>query len=231
MGAEAVAKLLPQGGQGILMAGPPKSKLGAPPDFSKASRSTRISKCSRWSAPTTMPPTASPSSRNAAQANPKFDFVLTSRCNSAIDFSGKYSKAIYVAGSLQPVTLEALKDGGAAECCRGFSDLGRLHSDLADGQEAERRFHRAVQLRPTAPCSRPMPVTGPGLKATSCRPTGTGKKIAEHDCCRRARLVAAAASFASIHQRQRTVVFMTAPVNPADVLRCACRASPSAFRA
>ena len=59
----------------------------------------------------------------------------------------EYRKAVYVAGSLTPVTLEALKEGSAASILARLSDFGRLHRRLARCSQAERRLGRAVQLR------------------------------------------------------------------------------------
>jgi ribose transport system substrate-binding protein len=124
IGADAVAKLLPQGGQGILMGGPPNAswarrrvagfldEIKKYPNIKVAAvvssdndASDGITKFS-----------------NAAQANPKFDFIYVtgSFVLQPQSIPAEYRKAVYVAGSLTPVTLEALKEGSAASILPDF---------------------------------------------------------------------------------------------------------------
>ena len=124
MGADAVAKLLPQGGQGLLMAGPPNASwarrrvagfleaIKKHPDLKVLSvvssdndASDGVTKFS-----------------NAAQANPKFDFVYVtgSFVLQPQSIPAEYRKAVYVAGSLTPVALEALKDGSVGAMLPDF---------------------------------------------------------------------------------------------------------------
>jgi ABC-type sugar transport system substrate-binding protein len=124
IGAQALAKLLPNGGQGILMGGPanaswarrrvagfldgikkyPNLKLNAV-GSSDNDASDGVTKFS-----------------DAAQANPKIDFIYTtsSFVLQPQSVPAEYKKALYVAGGLSPVTLEALKDGSAAAILPDF---------------------------------------------------------------------------------------------------------------
>jgi putative xylitol transport system substrate-binding protein len=124
IGAQALAKLLPNGGQGILMGGPanaswarrrvagfldgikkyPNLKLNAVVS-SDNDASDGVTKFS-----------------DAAQANPKIDFIYTtsSFVLQPQSVPAEYKKALYVAGGLSPVTLEALKDGSAAAILPDF---------------------------------------------------------------------------------------------------------------
>jgi ribose transport system substrate-binding protein len=136
MGAEAVAKLLPNGGQGIMMAGPanaswarrraagfldgikkhPNIKLNAVVS-SDNDASDGVTKFS-----------------DAAQANPKMDFIYTtsSFVLQPQSVPSEYKKALYVAGGLSTVTLEALKDGSAAAILPDFPiSVGYLGVALA----------------------------------------------------------------------------------------------------
>jgi ribose transport system substrate-binding protein len=136
MGADAVAKLLPQGGQGILMGGPPNASwarrrvggflngIKKHPNLkvlavvsSDNSASDGLTKFS-----------------NAAEANPKFNFIYVtgSFVLQPQSIPAEYHKALYVAGSLTPVTLAALKDGSAASILPDFSiSVGYIGVSLA----------------------------------------------------------------------------------------------------
>jgi ABC-type sugar transport system substrate-binding protein len=136
MGAEAVAKLLPNGGQGVLMGGPanaswarrrvagfleglkkhPNLKLNAVVS-SDNDASDGVTKFS-----------------DAAQANPKIDFIYTtsSFVLQPQSVPAEYRKALYVAGGLSTVTLEALKDGSAAAILPDFPiSVGYIGVSLA----------------------------------------------------------------------------------------------------
>jgi ribose transport system substrate-binding protein len=133
---EAVAKLLPQGGHGLLMAGPPNAswarrrvagfldgmkkypniKLNAivSSDNDAADGLTKFS--------------------NAAQANPKFDFIYVtgSFVLQPQSIPAEYKKAVYIAGSLTSTTLEALRDGNAAAILPDFPiSVGYIGLSLA----------------------------------------------------------------------------------------------------
>jgi ribose transport system substrate-binding protein len=136
IGADAVAKLLPQGGPGILMGGPPNAswarrrvagfldEIKKYPNIKIAAvvssdndASDGITKFS-----------------NAAQANPKFDFIYVtgSFVLQPQSIPAEYRKAVYVAGSLTPVTLEALKEGSAASILPDFPiSVGYIGLSLA----------------------------------------------------------------------------------------------------
>jgi ribose transport system substrate-binding protein len=124
MGAEAVAKLLPQGGQGILMAGPPNASwarrrvagfldgIKKHPNIKVAALVSSDNSASDGVTKFT----------NAAEAHPKFDYIYVtgSFVLQPQSIPAEYHKALYVAGSLTPVTLEALKDGSAAAILPDF---------------------------------------------------------------------------------------------------------------
>jgi ribose transport system substrate-binding protein len=117
-GAEAVAKILPQGGQGIVMAGPPNAtwahqRLAGFLDGLKQHPNIKV-----------IDIVASDNSAsdgltkfsNVAEANPKFDFIFVSEffVLQPQSVPAEYHKAHYVAGGLTSVTLPALKDGFAS---------------------------------------------------------------------------------------------------------------------
>ena len=125
MGADAVAKLLPQGGQGILMGGPPNASwarrrvAGFLDGIKKHPNIKVIAVVSSDNAASDGLTKFS----NAAQANPKFDFIYVtgSFVLQPQSIPAEYHKAVYVAGSLTPVTLAALKEGSAASILPDFS--------------------------------------------------------------------------------------------------------------
>ena len=136
IGAEAVAKLLPQGGQGILMAGPPNAswarrRVAGFLDGIKKHPNIKVS------AVVSSDNDASDGITkfsNAAQANPKFDFIYVtgSFVLQPQSIPAEYHKAVYVAGGLTPVTLEALKDGSAAAILPDFPiSVGYIGLSLA----------------------------------------------------------------------------------------------------
>ena len=68
------------------------------------------------------------------QANPKFDFIYVtgSFVLQPQSIPAEYHKAVYVAGSLTPVTLEALKEGSAASILPDFPiSVGYIGVSLA----------------------------------------------------------------------------------------------------
>jgi ribose transport system substrate-binding protein len=122
--AEAVAKLLPHGGQGILMGGPPNASwarrrvagfLDGIQKFPNLKLVAVVSSDNDAADGITK-------FSNAAEANPKFDFIYVtgSFVLQPQSIPAEYHKAVYVAGSLTPVTLEALKDGSAASILPDF---------------------------------------------------------------------------------------------------------------
>jgi ribose transport system substrate-binding protein len=121
---DALAKLLPSGGEGIVMGGPATSSFARrrvagfldglkthPNIKSTAIVNTDID-----------PQEGLTKFTNAAQANPKIDFVypVGSFLLEPQSIPAEYRKAVYVAGSLTNVTLEALKDGSAAAILPDF---------------------------------------------------------------------------------------------------------------
>jgi ribose transport system substrate-binding protein len=124
MGAAAVAKLLPNGGQGILMGGPANASwarrrvagfLDGIKKYPNLKLSTVVSSDNDASDGVTK-------FSDAAQANPKIDFIYTtsSFVLQPQSVPAEYKKALYVAGGLSTVTLEALKDGSASAILPDF---------------------------------------------------------------------------------------------------------------
>jgi ribose transport system substrate-binding protein len=124
MGAEALAKLLPAGGQGILMAGPANASwarrrvagfLEGIKKFPSLKINAVVSSDNDASDGVTK-------FSDAAQTNPKIDFIYTtsSFVLQPQSVPAEYRKALYVAGGLSTVTLEALKDGSAAAILPDF---------------------------------------------------------------------------------------------------------------
>ena len=136
MGADAIAKLLPQGGQGILMGGPPNASwarrrvagfLDGIKKYPNIKVAAVVSSDNDASDGITK-------FSNAAQANPKFDFIYVtgSFVLQPQSIPAEYRKAVYVAGSLTPVTLEALKEGSAASILPDFPiSVGYIGLSLA----------------------------------------------------------------------------------------------------
>jgi ribose transport system substrate-binding protein len=124
IGAEAAAKLLPQGGQGILMAGPPNAswarhRVGGFLEGLKKHPNIKV--VSVVSSDNDASDGVTKFS-NAAQANPKFDYIYAtgSFVLQPQSIPAEYHKALYIGGGLTPVTLEALKDGSAAAILPDF---------------------------------------------------------------------------------------------------------------
>jgi ribose transport system substrate-binding protein len=136
IGADAVAKLLPAGGQGIMMAGPPNASwarrrvagfLDGLKKHPNLKLSTIVSSDNDASDGVTK-------FSNAAQANPKIDFIYVtgSFVLQPQSIPAEYKKAVYVAGSLTNVTLDALKDGSASAILPDFPiSVGYLGVALA----------------------------------------------------------------------------------------------------
>ncbi len=126
IGADAIAKLMPQGGQGIVMAGPPNAswarrRVAGFLDGIKAHPNLRV--IAIVSSDNAASDGLTKFS-NAAEANPEFDFdlyVTDSFVLQPQSIPAEYHKAVYVAGSLTPVTLAALKEGSAASVLPDFS--------------------------------------------------------------------------------------------------------------
>ena len=85
---------------------------------------------------------------NAAEANPKFDFIYVtgSFVLQPQSIPAEYHKALYMAGSLTPVTLGPERRQRCCDLAR-LPDFSRLHRRLDRGSQAERRLGHAVQLR------------------------------------------------------------------------------------
>ena len=141
MGAEAVAKLLPQGGQGLLMAGPPNASWArrrVAGFLEEIKKHPNIKVLSVVSSDNDASDGMTKFS-NAAQANPKFDFVYVtgSFVLQPQSIPAEYRKAVYVAGSLSPVALEALKDGSAGAMLPDFPiSVGYIVSRLVRSSTA-----------------------------------------------------------------------------------------------
>lgn len=134
--AEAVAKLRPHGGHGLVMGGPPNAswarrRVAGFLDGIKKYPSIKIN--------------AIVSSDNdaadgltkftdAAEANPNFDFIYVtgSFVLQPQSIPAEYKKAVYVGGSLTSTTLQALRDGSAAAILPDFPiSVGYIGLSLA----------------------------------------------------------------------------------------------------
>jgi ribose transport system substrate-binding protein len=124
IGPDAIAKLMPQGGQGIVMGGPPNASwarrrvagfLGEIKKHPNIKVLQVVSSDNDASDGVTK-------FLNAAKTNPKIDwiYVTGSFVLQPQSIPAEYKKALYVAGSLTNVTLEALKDGSAAAILPDF---------------------------------------------------------------------------------------------------------------
>jgi len=123
-GAEALAKLLPLGGQGIVVAGPPNAtwarrRLGGFLETIK--KHPNIKPIAVVSSDNSASDGLTKFS-NAAQAHPKFDFIFVSEffLLQPQSIPAEFRKAVYVAGGLTSVTLPALKDGTASALMLDF---------------------------------------------------------------------------------------------------------------
>jgi ribose transport system substrate-binding protein len=136
IGADAIAKLMPQGGQGIVMAGPPNAswarrRVAGFLDQIKKHPNIKILEVVSSDNDASDGVTKF---SNAAEKNPKIDwiYVTGSFVLQPQSIPAEYKKAIYVAGSLTNVTLEALKDGSAAAILPDFPvSVGYLGLSLA----------------------------------------------------------------------------------------------------
>jgi ABC-type sugar transport system substrate-binding protein len=136
IGAEAIGKLLPQGGQGIMMAGPPNASwarrrvagfLDGIKKYPNIKLNAIVSSDNDASDGVTK-------FSNAAEANPKIEFIYAtgSFVLQPQSIPAEYHKAVYVAGGLTNTTLEALKDGSAASILPDFPiSVGYIGLSLA----------------------------------------------------------------------------------------------------
>jgi ribose transport system substrate-binding protein len=134
--AEAVAKLLPQGGQGLLMAGPPNASWARRrvAGFLDGIKKTPNIKLNAVVSSDNDAADGLTKFSNAAQANPKIDFIYVtgSFVLQPQSIPAEYHKALYIAGSLTSTTLEALKDGSAAAMLPDFPiSVGYIGLSLA----------------------------------------------------------------------------------------------------
>ena len=136
MGADAVAKMLPNGGQGILMAGPANASwarrrvagfLEGLKKYPNIKITSIVSSDNDASDGVTK-------FSDAAQANPKIDYIYatSSFVLQPQSVPAEYKKAFYIASGLSTVTVEALKDGSAAAIMPDFPvSVGYLGVALA----------------------------------------------------------------------------------------------------
>jgi ribose transport system substrate-binding protein len=134
--AEAVAKLLPQGGQGILMAGPPNASWARRrvAGFLDGIKKTPNIKLNAVVSSDNDAADGLTKFSNAAQANPKIDFIYVtgSFVLQPQSIPAEYHKAVYIAGSLTNTTLDALKDGSAGAMLPDFPiSVGYIGLSLA----------------------------------------------------------------------------------------------------
>lgn len=115
--AESLAKLLPDGGEGIVMGGPANAswarrRVAGFLDGVKATPNIKVNAI----VSTDIDPQAGLTKfSNAAQANPKVDWIYStgSFLLAPQSIPAEYRNAVYVAGGLTSVTTEALNDGSA----------------------------------------------------------------------------------------------------------------------
>jgi ribose transport system substrate-binding protein len=136
MAAQALAKLDPEGGQGIVMAGPPADSWARrrTAGFLEELKKYPNIKVAAVVNSDLNPQAGLTKFIDAAQAHPKFDYVYvtSSFVLEPPSIPAEYRKATYVAGSLDKVTLAALKDGSAAAVLPDFSIfVGYLGLSLA----------------------------------------------------------------------------------------------------
>lgn len=134
--AEAVSKLLPQGGQGILMAGPPNASWARRrvAGFLEGIKTRPNIKLNAVVSSDNDAADGLTKFSNAAQANPKIDFIYVtgSFVLQPQSIPAEYHKALYVAGSLTSTTLDALKEGSAAAMLPDFPiSVGYIGLSLA----------------------------------------------------------------------------------------------------
>ncbi len=117
-GANAIAKLLPQGGRGIVVAGPPNAtwahrRLSG---FLEGNKQHPNIKVIAVVASDNSASDGLTKFSNAAQAHPNFDFIFVSEffVLQPQSVPAEYRKAVYVAGGLTTVTLPALREGIAS---------------------------------------------------------------------------------------------------------------------
>jgi ribose transport system substrate-binding protein len=124
IGADALAKLLPNGGEGILMGGPANAswarrRVAGFLDEIKKYPALTISAVTNQDI---KPEEGLIKFTNAAQAHPKVDWIYAtgSFLLPPPSIPAEYRKAVYVAGGLTNVTVDALKDGSIAAVLPDF---------------------------------------------------------------------------------------------------------------
>jgi ribose transport system substrate-binding protein len=133
---DAAAKLLPQGGSGLLMAGPPNASWARRrvAGFLDGMKKNPNIKLNAIISSDNDAADGLTKFSNAAQANPKFDFVYVtgSFVLQPQSIPAEYKKAAYLAGSLTNTTLEALRDGSAGAIMPDFPiSVGYIGLSLA----------------------------------------------------------------------------------------------------
>ncbi|WP_158812144.1 sugar ABC transporter substrate-binding protein [Beijerinckia sp. L45] len=124
MAADALAKLLPRGGAGILMGGPANAswarrRVAGFIDEIKKYPSLKIS---AMTSEDIKPEEGLRKFANAAQAHPGIDWIYSAGwfLLPPTSIPSEYRKAVYVAGGFASVTSDALKDGSAAAILPDF---------------------------------------------------------------------------------------------------------------
>jgi ribose transport system substrate-binding protein len=122
--AEFIAAKLPEGGEGIVMGGPANATyaLRRVAGFEDAIKRFPKIKISAITHQDVDPVQGLARFNNAAQAHPKVDWIYVTY-NLQLPPNSvptKYSKALYVAGGVEPLMVDALKDGTAAAAMPGY---------------------------------------------------------------------------------------------------------------
>lgn len=134
--AEALAKLMPGGGQGIMMGGPATSSFARRrvAGFLDAIKKHPNIKLNAIVNTDIDPQEGLTKFTNTAQAYPKIDYIYAvgSFLLAPQSIPAEYRKAIYVGGSLTNVTVDALKDGSASAILPDFPiSVGYIGVSLA----------------------------------------------------------------------------------------------------
>ena len=123
MAAETLHKLLPKGGQGLLMAGPPNASWARRrvAGFFEGLKNHPEINVNAVVNTDNDPQDGLTKFVNAAQAHPKVDWIyVTGFVPTPQSIPPEYRNAVYISGNLDKTTVDALKDGSAAALLPAF---------------------------------------------------------------------------------------------------------------
>ena len=169
MGAEAMLKYLPEGGKGIIIAGPANASWSRRrvAGFTSVANEHPELEILATSSTDIDPQAALTKFMNVAQANPDFDWIYGtgSFLLAPQSVPAEYSDALYVGGGLDNVTIEALK-GDMMKAVLPDFPIGvgyagvRITLDMLEGKDVPQRNCAPVAAVTLEDLSNPMWMDG-----------------------------------------------------------------------